>query len=210
MRGVLSNQCDIYSILATKEPVKREVSFEEKIQGLSFDEKIIAYTNPWLINRAYDMCDRNENPYDCYAEVKKRAATRRQLYAGGHAEIWSYDKPKEKWNIRRQEFDEYTGKMLTFRLGNEVIAQTFAIDNIYTDKICFPAMCMVYVDAEANPLPYTIRDNFIENGLGLLKHGTYRLGKIKKGTVFSFCSMETTLGNIIRHLKDATLNKCYI
>ena len=180
---------------------EEEDMFDSKIQNFTFDEKLIARTRPWLIYYADNLCYENENLIDTFKEIKEIAATRRDIFVTEKGTIWSYDKWSEKWEPEKREYRGYVGKQLAFRLGEEVIAMKFAVENIYKDAICFPACEMAYMDRDGNRLPFTIRDKFIEEGLGLLEHGEYRLGKITKDAHFSFASMKTTLGKIIRHLK---------
>lgn len=176
--------------------------FDSKLQNFTFDEKLIARTHPWLINHADILCDRNENPINTLKEIKEMAATRRSIFKTETAEIWSYDEWSDKWEPEKREYIGFVGKQLAFRIGEEIIAMKFEIENIYNDAICFPACEMEYMDTDGNRLPFTIRNKFIEKGLGILEHGEYRLGKITKDTVFNFSNMKTMLGKIVRYLKN--------
>lgn len=186
---------------------EEEKLLDTKIGNLNFDEKVIARTHPWRILHSED-----------FEQIRETAKTRKEIFKNNDAEIWSYDIPSEKWNSETKQYDDYIGKQLCFKIQNQVIALTFVVENIDTNDICFPAMCMAYMDAEGNRLPFTIRDVFIEQGLGLLNHGKYRLSDTLPKRIrgesdadfesrnFNFASMKTTLGNIIKHLEHNIKN----
>jgi hypothetical protein len=199
-------QTDLFELLFPRKAyadIAREEkeAFEAKLAKLSFDEKVIARTHSYLVKRAGSMADEDENPVDTYAEIIETAATRKDLFKGGDYEIWYYEMPDEKWDAETKEYVAYLGYQLAFRIGNQVIAVDYLVKNVYESEISFPAMCMKYMDAAGNPIPFTIRDAFIEKGLGLLEHGEYRLGKRGKNETLSFSSLKTTLPKIMDYLQ---------
>ncbi len=206
MKGKNPLQIDLFDLLFPRKSyldIQREETeaFEAKLTGFSFDERLIARTYPYLINYAGSIVDDNENEIDTNAEIRQIAATRQNLFECGDSEIWCYEMPDEKWDVEQKEYIPYLGYLLAFRIDNQVISVTYLVEDVLESEICFPAMCMAYMDAAGNPLPFTIRDAFIENGLGLLEHGEYRLGKRGKKDVLDFASLKTTLTKIMDYLE---------